>query len=70
MNFSVENYIIICKFIFKINVTLNERNTSRVEEEKNEWTLGRKLHFYISVWIYFLMNVNVKLNKKKRQRIE
>lgn len=47
MNFSVENYIIICKFIFKINVTLNERNTSRVEEEKNEWTLGRKLLFIL-----------------------
>lgn len=66
MNFLVENYIIICKFIFKINVILNERNISRVEEEKNEWILGWKLYFYISIWIYFLMNVNVKLNKKKR----
>lgn len=65
MNFLVENYIIICKFIFKINVILNERNISRVEEEKNEWILGWKLYFYISIWIYFLMNVNVKLNKKK-----
>lgn len=65
MNFLVENYIIICKFIFKINVILNERNISRVEEEKNEWILGWKLYFYISIWIYFLMNVNVKLNKKR-----